>query len=71
MDEQSKIEKKAPPGKWRVIKVQIDTKEEWLLKDCDTRQEAYGLSQAMSYEKRTRIHIYNDQGGNPYTIGEF
>ncbi|MBI5152845.1 MAG: hypothetical protein HZA36_00050 [Parcubacteria group bacterium] len=48
-----------------------DTGEEWLLKDCDTRQEADRLSQELSGEKRTRVHIFDDQGHNPYTIGEF
>jgi len=67
----TKIEKRAPAGKWRVIKVHADTKEEWLIKDCDTRKEANKLSQEHSSEKRTRIHIYDDQGFNPYTIGEY
>ncbi|MEK7498437.1 MAG: hypothetical protein AAB611_01095 [Patescibacteria group bacterium] len=67
----TKIEKRAPQGKWRLIKVNSDTKEEWLLKDCDTRQEADKLSQELSGERRTRVHIYDDQGNNPYTIGGF
>ena len=67
----TKIEKKAPQGKWRLIKVHAETGEEWLLKDCDTRKEADRLSQELSGERKTRIHIYDDQGRNPYTIGEY
>jgi hypothetical protein len=57
---------KAPQGKFRVVGVDLFSHEDYLVKDCDSRKEAFQIADARN-KKRTGemddiLYVYDDQG---------
>ena len=66
------IIKNIPTGKIRVIGVDLFSYEDYLVKDCDTQEEAFKLADEKN-KKRTGsmdnvLYVYDDQGN--YLRGE-
>ena len=64
--EPSKLRQGVPPGKTRIIGVGLFAFEEYLVKDCDTRAEAFEIADRKN-ETRTGLiedvyYVYNDRG---------
>ncbi len=60
------IRKNIPQGKFRVIGIDVFAHEDYLVKDCDTRTEAFALADGKN-RKRTGsmdyvYYVYDDQG---------
>ena len=60
------IRKNIPTGKTRVIGVDLFSHEDYVVKDCDTQEEAFKLADEKN-KKRTGsmddvLHVYDDQG---------
>jgi len=59
-------ELKAPQGKFRVIGVDLFSHDDYLVKDCDTKKEAFDIADARN-KKRTGemddvYYVYDDRG---------
>ena len=57
---------KAPTGKFRVIGVDLFDHGDYLVKDCDTREEAFALADDFNKVRKGSMddvrYVYDDQG---------
>ena len=64
--QESKLRQGVPPGKSRVIGVDLFAFEEYLVKDCDMRAEAFDLADKKNQSRKDRLedvyYVYNDRG---------
>jgi hypothetical protein len=60
----------APLGKFRVVGVDTFDGGDWIIKDCDTFQEAKELADENGGSMQ-KTHVYNDMGKHLYQAGEF
>jgi hypothetical protein len=64
--QESKLRQGVPLGKSRVIGVDLFAFEEYLVKDCDTRAEAFDLADKKNQSRKDRLediyYVYNDRG---------
>ncbi|OGG76329.1 hypothetical protein A2950_01325 [Candidatus Kaiserbacteria bacterium RIFCSPLOWO2_01_FULL_55_19] len=62
----SATELKAPKGKTRVIGVDLFDHEHYLIKDCDTQNEAFNLADKKNKERTGSmddvLYVYDDEG---------
>jgi hypothetical protein len=59
-------ERKAPAGKTRVIGVDLFSHEDYLVKDCDTQEEAFSLADETNIKRKGAMdhvyYVYDDKG---------
>ena len=57
---------KAPPGKVRVIVVDLLSHEDYLVKDCDSREEAFKMADEYNLRRSGSMddvyYVYDDRG---------
>jgi hypothetical protein len=62
----SKLRQGVPQGKNRVIGVDLFAFEEYLVKDCASRAEAFDLADGKNKSRKDRLedvyYVYNDRG---------
>lgn len=60
------VEKKAPYGKTRVIVVDLFDHEDYLIKDCESQEEAFGLADEHNTKRSGSMddvyYVYDDNG---------
>jgi hypothetical protein len=66
MFEIASIRSDIPPGKKRVIGVDLFDHEDYVLKDCDTTDEAYVMADAHNRKRKSSMddvyYVYDDKG---------
>ena len=59
-------ELKAPEGKFRVVVIDLFDHEDYVLKDCDSQEEAFELADAHNAARTGSMdnvrYVYDDQG---------
>jgi hypothetical protein len=64
--QESKLRKGVPPGKSRVVGVDIFSFEEYLVRDCDTRAEAFELADKKNQSRKGQLedvyYVFDDRG---------
>lgn len=59
-------EQRAPRGKTRIIGVDLFSHEDYLVKDCDTREEAFALADEHNRRRVDSMedvyYVYDEQG---------
>lgn len=64
------VEKKAPKNMYRVIGVDTFSHEDWVYRDCKTREEAIALSNEKG-GTMNKTHVYDDKGNHLHEGGTF
>lgn len=64
------VELKAPQGKFRVVGVDTFSNEDWIIKDCDTLDQAIAVANENG-GTMLKTHVYNDQSQHLHEAGEF
>ena len=60
------IRKNIPNGKFRVVACDLFDHSDYVVKDCDTREEAFGLADERNRKRKGPMndvyYVYDDQG---------
>lgn len=62
------IRKNIPTGKTRVIGIDLFSREDYVVKDCDTQEEAFNLADEANKKRNGSmddvLYVYDDQGNH-------